>query len=70
MDYSNHARIRMGRRNVSQADVERIVEQPTRGTFRSPGRDIIEHFGYAADGRALNVVTNCAEDLVITVVEQ
>jgi hypothetical protein len=57
----------MARRNISEADVERIVANPTRGTF---ARDIIEHFGYAADGRALNVVTNRAEDFIITVVEQ
>jgi hypothetical protein len=47
-----------------------IVANPTRGMFEPPARDIIEHFGYAADGRALNVVTNRAEDLIITIVEQ
>jgi hypothetical protein len=60
----------MARRNVSQADVERIVANPTRGTFTPPARDIIEHFGYAADGRSINVVTNRAENLIISVVEQ
>jgi hypothetical protein len=60
----------MARRNVTEADVERILANPTRGTFAPPARDIIEHFGLATDGRALNVVTNRAEDLIIPVVEQ
>jgi hypothetical protein len=33
-------------------------------------RDRIEHYGHAADGRLLNVVTNRAETVVLTVVEQ
>ncbi len=60
----------MTRRNVTAADVERMVANPTRGTFAPPARDIIEHFGYAFDGRALNVVTDRAKDLIITIVEQ
>ena len=60
----------MAKRNIAEADVERTLANPARGTFEPPARDIIEHFGYAADGRALNVVTNRAKTLIITIVEQ
>jgi len=60
----------MAERRYTRAEVEAVVENPARGRFAPPARDIIEHFGYAADGRLLNVVTNRAQTLVITVIDQ
>lgn len=70
MRYSVHAQENMIERNFSKADVEAVLAKPTRGTYIPPKRDRIEHYGHAADGRVLNVVTDRAEAIVITVVEQ
>ena len=60
----------MAERRYTRAEVEAVVANPARGRFAPPARNAIEHFGYAADGRLLNVVTNRAETLGITVIDQ
>lgn len=60
----------MSAREITAVDVELVVGKPARGVYEPPRRDRREHYGYAADGRAINVVTNRAETVVITVVEQ
>lgn len=70
MRYSTHARKRMIDRTVTEAEALAILANPGRGTFAPPGRDVIEHFGNLADGRPINVVTNRARTLVITIIVQ
>ncbi|HEX3549992.1 MAG TPA: DUF4258 domain-containing protein [Candidatus Elarobacter sp.] len=70
MTYTDHARAQMTDRGVTVADVEAVTKNPVRGTYSPVRRDRREHFGYAADGRKLNVVTNRKGDVVITVVLQ
>jgi uncharacterized protein YuzE len=68
--HTTHARDQMLARNYSESDVEQALANPVRGTFAQPARNRIEHFGCTADGRIINVVTDRAEAVVITVVEQ
>ncbi len=68
--YTDHARDQMRDRTCSEAEVEHIIANPARGTYAPRVRDRIEHYGFASDGRAINVVTNRAKTVVITVVEQ
>jgi hypothetical protein len=71
VEYSDRANDMMLERNFTEADVAQAVANPARGTYAPPARDRLDHFGYALDGRLLNVVvTNRAETTVITVVEQ
>ncbi len=65
-----HAKEQMAARNCDAATVEQIIANPVRGTYAPVKRDRTEHFGNHADGRAINVVTNKAVTVVITVVEQ
>ncbi|MEA2664810.1 MAG: hypothetical protein QOI11_1754 [Candidatus Eremiobacteraeota bacterium] len=60
----------MSERAFSEGDVEAVLASPVRGTYVPAARDRAEHYGYAGDGRLLNVVTNRARTVVITVVEQ
>ncbi len=60
----------MSERAFSEADVEAVLASPVRGTYAPAQRNRVEHYGYAAGGRLLNVVTNRARSVVITVVEQ
>ena len=70
MQYSRHAREQMLKRGFAAADIEAVITNPARGTNAPPARDAIEHFGYAADGRPMNVVTNRTRTLVITVTSE
>ena len=70
MRYSDHARERLRDRHFTEADVAAVVENPVRGVFLPTTRDRKEHFGFAADGRPLNVITDRAVTIVITIVEQ
>ena len=60
----------MVERNFDESDVKAVLANPVRGTYEPAKRDRIEHFGYATNGRLLNVVTNRSKTVVITVVEQ
>jgi hypothetical protein len=68
--YSDHAKLQMIDRQFTEAEVEAVIVNPERGVNLPKVRDRKEHLGYAADGRPMNVVTNRAETVVITVVEQ
>jgi hypothetical protein len=68
--YSVHAERRIAQYGVSAAEVEAIVTNPTRGRYIPNVKGTIEHFGYAADGRPMNVVTDDKERFVITVVPE
>ncbi len=70
MQYSGHAEDRISEYGLTKAEVESIVQNPVRGVYSPLLRDRREHFGYAADGRPMNVVTNRAATIVITVVPQ
>jgi hypothetical protein len=70
MRYTTHAEQKMAERNITQAEVEVVVANPERGKFDPPARDRREHFGYTSDRRPLNVVTNRAATVVITLVLQ
>jgi hypothetical protein len=70
MRYTVHAEQKMAERAIGRNEVESIVANPSRGIYEPLKRDRREHYGYAADGRSVNVVTNRAETVVITVVEQ
>ncbi len=68
--YTTHAQDQMLARDYSKNDVEQAIANPVRGTYAPPTRDRKEHFGTTTDGRAINVVTNRAGNVVITVVGQ
>ena len=70
MRYSDHAREHLTDRNFTEVEVEGVIANPTRGVHSPSARDRKEHFGYATDGRLLNVVTNRAATVVISVIEQ
>jgi hypothetical protein len=70
MRYSDHAKQRMQQYGISEAEVEGIISRHQRGEWKPSERDITEHFDFAADGRAFNVVTNRAESIVVTVVPE
>lgn len=70
MRYSGHAEERMSEYGLTRADVEAILRNPVRGIYRPASRDRREHYGYALDGRPMNVVTNAAVTVVITVVPE
>lgn len=55
---------------IGEAEVEAAVAKPVRGRYAPLNRDRVEHFGFTADGRPLNVVTNRSGAVVITVVLQ
>jgi hypothetical protein len=67
--YSVHAEQKMVERGISKGDVEQIIANPTRGTYEPPERDRREHFGHAADGSAIDVLTNRVKTVVITVIQ-
>jgi hypothetical protein len=58
--YTAHAKDQMLARDYSKSDVEQALADPVRGTFAPPARNRIEHFGYTAEGRIINVVTDRA----------
>jgi hypothetical protein len=60
----------MSEHGLTREDVEAIVRDPVRGVYRPVLRDRREHYGYALDGRPMNVVTNAAVTVVITVVPE
>jgi hypothetical protein len=66
--YSIHAEQQMVERSIPKVDVEQIIANPSRGTYEPPERDRREHFGHAADGSAIDVFTNRAKTVVITVI--
>ena len=70
MRYSDRALGHLVDRGFTKAAVEAVVARPARGIYLPKARDRREHFGYAADGRLLNVVTDRAVTVVISVVEQ
>ena len=70
MQYSEYALGRLAERCLTKAEVEGVIANPSRGIYEPRGRDRREHFGYAADGRRLNVVTDRAVSVVISVIEQ
>ncbi len=70
MRYSGHAEDRISEYGLTKAEVEAIVQNPVRGIYSPLLRDRREHFGYAAEGRPMNVVTNAAVTVVITVVPE
>lgn len=70
MQYSDHARAHLADRDFTEADVEAVIASPARGVYLPVARNRKEHFGYASDGRLLNVITNRAVTIVISVVEQ
>ncbi|MEA2721638.1 MAG: hypothetical protein QOJ39_3502 [Candidatus Eremiobacteraeota bacterium] len=70
MRYSGHAEDRIAEYQLTKAEVAAIVQNPVRGIYSPMMRDCREHFGYAADGRPMNVITNAAATIVITVVPQ
>jgi uncharacterized protein YuzE len=43
---------------LTEPEVESAIDDPRRGTYEPAQRDRREHFGFAADGRPMNVVTN------------
>jgi hypothetical protein len=59
----------MVERSITKVDVEEIIANPSRGTYEPPNRDRREHYRHAADGSAINVITNRAKTVVITAVE-
>ncbi|HTD33692.1 MAG TPA: hypothetical protein VK665_08540 [Candidatus Elarobacter sp.] len=65
--YSRHAIDGMRVDGFFEDDAEGAVAWPTR-RGRNPD-DTIEHFGYASDGRLINVVTDLSERYVITVID-
>jgi len=67
LQYSRHALDGMKVDGFFEDDAEAAVEWPTR-RYRNPD-DTIEHFGYASDGRYINVVTDLSEHYVITVID-
>lgn len=70
MQYSVHARERMIEYGIAEAEVQAVIDTHRRGLYTPQARDRVEHFGYAADGSPLNVVTNRAVSVVITIVLQ
>jgi hypothetical protein len=70
VQYSEHALRHLTDRFFTKTEVEAVIANPTRGIYEPKARDRREHFGYAADGRLLNVVTNKAVTVVISVIEQ
>ena len=70
MRYSDHAWDNMVDRQFTEDEVREVIANPRRGTYEPIARDRREHYGFAADGRLLNVVTNKAGTVVITVIEQ
>jgi hypothetical protein len=70
MRYSAHAEERMSQYGITKTEVEAIVANPTRGRYAPAFKSSIEHFGYAADGRPFNAVTDRAASFVITVVPE
>lgn len=70
MRYSDHALEKMLERSVTEAEVLAIIANPVRGVYDPPQRDRREHFGYANGGRPVDVITNRAVTVVITVVLQ
>jgi hypothetical protein len=59
----------MVERNIPKVDVEQIIANPSRGTYEPPYRDRQEHYKHATDGSTINVLTNRAKTVVITVAE-
>ena len=60
----------MSERSISEADVESTLKNPARGRYQPPVIDRLESFGYTLDGRRLNVITNRAVTVVISVVDE
>jgi hypothetical protein len=60
----------MASRQFTKADVAAVLLYPSRGVYAPKARDRIEHYGLTSDGRKLNVVTNRAKTIVITVIEE
>ena len=70
MRYSIHAEQKMVERRIPKVDVEQIIANPSRGTYEPPERDRREYYGRGADGSAIDVFTNRAKTVVITVVQR
>jgi hypothetical protein len=60
----------MAERKFTDQDILGTIANPARGINRPSYRNVVEHFGFAADGRPINVVTNLKRTVVITVVDQ
>jgi hypothetical protein len=67
LEYSPHAREKMISDGFNEDDVEGTIDWPVRRERSYHGR--IKHFGYASDGRRLNVVTDSTERFVITIID-
>lgn len=67
LQYSPHARAKMTSDAFFEDDVEGTVDWPVRRQRSFHGR--IKHFGYASDGRLINVVTDSTERYVITIID-
>lgn len=70
MRYSAHALKKLIDRNFTKAEVEAVIATPIRGTYEPKARDRIENLGFAFDGRPMNIVTNRAKTVVITVTNE
>ncbi len=70
MRYSDHAIEHLRDRRFTTSDVLAVIANKTRGVYEPLVRDRRVHFGYSADGRLLNVVTDKAVTIVISVIEQ
>jgi hypothetical protein len=68
--YSIHAEQKMVERGIPKVDVEQIIVNASRGTYEPPERDRREYYGRGADGSAIDVFTNRAKTVVITVVQR
>jgi len=58
----------MAKRTISEAGALAVIANP-RGTYGPTARGRIEHYGHAADGRPLTVVTNATRTVIVTVIE-
>lgn len=70
MRYSHHARIRMTRLKLSDHEIDEAIASPKRGRYLPIARDTIERFHTTTTDPQINVVTDRAKTVVITVVEQ
>ena len=64
--YSRHARKHLVKYRMDEDDIATIVWYPTRRYVTYRG---VEHEGWLSDGRAVRVVTDHSERVVITIVE-
>jgi hypothetical protein len=58
----------MAKRTISEAEVRAVIANP-RAAYGPTARGRIEHYGHAADGRPLTVVTNATRTVIVTVID-